>query len=82
MPNGSKAHETLSKEFPAKSTTIFFEPCDVTDAKLLKSIFLRISEKEKYIDILVNSAGIVKERDVAQTVAVNLVSIVRACFRE
>lgn len=78
MSNGSKALATLSKEFPAKSTNIFFEPCDVTDEKLLKSIFLRIIEKEKYIDILVNSAGIVRERDVAQTVAVNLVSKVRA----
>lgn len=63
-----------------------YRACDVTDASQLQSVLDEIIEKEKRIDVLINTAGITKSMDVDdlesctevfdQTLNINL----RACY--
>jgi NADP-dependent 3-hydroxy acid dehydrogenase YdfG len=64
-----------------KESKIFFEGCDITKKEKIAELFKKYHEKFGYIDILVNSAGIVREDNIELTYQVNVVGIWRRCCR-
>lgn len=71
---GEKSKE-LQKEFPNQNIA-FFE-VDVSKRDSVDTAFKQVIEKFNRIDLLINSAGILKEMDAEATLLVNAVSIDR-----
>lgn len=65
--------ESLGESF--KTKRILFEKTDVRSKTNVKNAFKKILEKFNKIDIVINSAGIINEQNVEDTIAINLVCI-------
>ncbi|KAL5292256.1 hypothetical protein ACFFRR_011194 [Megaselia abdita] len=75
----SKIIQTLQKDHP--NTKIAFDRLDVTDSTEIESKLKEVVKAMKYIDVLVNGAGIVMERNVEKTIAVNLVGLINTTLK-
>lgn len=64
--------DELKSQF--KDSEIFFEVCDITNKDSIAEVFKKYFEELGYIDILVNSAGIIHEGNIELTYKVNAVS--------
>ncbi|XP_075144588.1 alcohol dehydrogenase 2-like [Haematobia irritans] len=70
-PDKLKAIQLLNK-----TTNVKFIKCDITNKTSIKNAFDQIVKAIKYIDVLVNGAGILKERNVELTINVNLIGLI------
>ncbi|KAK7508237.1 hypothetical protein BaRGS_00000476 [Batillaria attramentaria] len=59
------------------SSSVFFRQCDVSDADQLKKTFDDAVSKLGWVDICINNAGIMDERKMEDTIAVNAVAQIR-----
>lgn len=74
--NGKNAATTLRNEF-GESRVVFFA-CDVTKTEEFEMTFEKVVDMfQGYLDILINNAGILDEKDFERTVDVNLTSVIR-----
>ncbi|KAL5292258.1 hypothetical protein ACFFRR_011195 [Megaselia abdita] len=74
-----KIIESLQKDHP--STMIAFNRLDVTDSTEIENKLKEVVKAMKYIDVLVNGAGICVERNVEKTIAVNLVGLINTTLK-
>lgn len=75
----SKALLAMMKEYP--NITMAYDKLDVTDPADITAKLQKVVDKIKYIDILVNGAGIINERSVEKTIAVNLVGLINTTLK-
>ncbi|XP_073820185.1 alcohol dehydrogenase-like [Musca autumnalis] len=59
-----------------KNTKVTYLKCDVTDKNCIKNVINQVVESVQYIDVLVNGAGVVAERNVEFAVNVNLIGLI------
>lgn len=77
--NGENAATTLENEF-GKNRAVFVA-CDVTKAEDLKEAFKRVIDTFETLDILINNAGILNDKDKwEQTIDINLTALIRSTY--
>jgi len=59
-----------------KATQVFFVRIDVGDKDLIRKSIKEVINRMKFIDVLVNGAGIVRDRNVDLTISVNLTGLI------
>ncbi|KAL6443109.1 hypothetical protein ACFW04_002814 [Cataglyphis niger] len=77
--NGENAASTLENEF-GKNRAVFVA-CDVTKAEDLKEAFKTVIDTFQTLDILINNAGILNDKDKwEQTIDINLTALIRSTY--
>ncbi|XP_005190984.2 alcohol dehydrogenase [Musca domestica] len=59
-----------------KKTKVTFIKCDVTDKNSIKNAIGHVVKSVQYIDVLVNGAGVIADRNVEFTINVNLIGLI------
>lgn len=57
-------------------TKVTFIKCDVTDKTSIKNAIDQVAKSLHYIDVLVNGAGVISDRNVELTINVNLIGLI------
>ncbi|XP_053607720.2 15-hydroxyprostaglandin dehydrogenase [NAD(+)]-like [Plodia interpunctella] len=70
--NGTAAANTLNKKY-GQNKAAFFK-CDVTSD--LEDVFKRVIDTYKYVDVLVNNAGILNDFAVKKTIDINVTALI------
>lgn len=77
--NGENAATTLENEFGKNRAN--FVACDVTKAEDLEEAFKRVIDTFHTLDILINNAGILNDKDKwEQTIDINLTALIRSTY--
>ncbi|XP_038044173.1 15-hydroxyprostaglandin dehydrogenase [NAD(+)]-like [Patiria miniata] len=72
-PLGLKTVQEFSDHFGGGR--VIFVKCDVTSASEVEAVFAKTKEKYGAINLMVNNAGIVNEKDMALTINVNVTGV-------
>ncbi|KAK7929779.1 hypothetical protein WMY93_006174 [Mugilogobius chulae] len=75
---GEQCKSELDSEFGA-DRSIFLQ-CDVSDADALTEAFQKTVDQFGHLDIVINNAGIINEKDWEKSIQVNLTSVIKGTY--